>query len=58
MSIRFNITDKTTGESMLVDAPRRGEYVKEGQRRLAAPDAAACANIKALIKDRSRLVLN
>lgn len=55
MSIRFSITDKHTGEVMTVEAPKRGEYVKEGQRRLAAPDAEACDHLKALIKDRSRL---
>lgn len=37
MSIRFVLTARDTSETVTIDAPVVREYVKDGQRRVAAP---------------------
>jgi hypothetical protein len=55
MSIRFVISDRATGETHVAEAPRRGEVVKDGVRKLAQPSREACDGLRGLIAKRSKL---
>ena len=57
MTIRFTLIDRTTGQSKSVDAPRRGEHVKNGQTHLLPANKDACDNLRAAIKGVTKLGL-
>jgi len=52
MSIRFTVTDRSTGKTVTVPAPSRAEYVKDGKRmtKVREGEADAC---KATLKHLS-----
>lgn len=56
-SIRLLITDQSNGNVIAMDAPRRGEHVKNGVTTLLPPNKDACEAIKAILRDKSKLGL-
>lgn len=55
MSIRITVKDRSTGETLRLDAPRRGEHVKDGKTTLLPPNKDEVANVIAVLKGRSVL---
>lgn len=55
MSIRFTLINRTTGVATTVEAPRRGEFVKDGTVKVLPPSAAACETLRAAIRDTTKL---
>ena len=57
MSIRFTLTNRKTGAVTTVDAPRRGEHVKDGKVNILQPAKAEVEGLCAVLKGRSKLGL-
>lgn len=55
MSIRFKLTNPNTGAVTTVDAPRRGEFVKNNVVKQLQPSNADCQATLAIIKSASKL---
>lgn len=52
--IRITTRDRSTGEPLTIEPPARPEYVKNGVRHTAEPDAS---DLLAVLKARTRLGL-
>lgn len=55
MSIRFKLTNPETGVVTTVDAPRRGEFVKDGVVKQLQPSNVDCEATLAIIRSASKL---
>lgn len=55
MSIRFTLTDHATGQTKTIDAPRRGEFVKDGVVKTLPPAREQANNLMATIKAVTKL---
>ena len=55
MSIRFTLTNRNTGAVTTVDAPRRGEHVKDGVVKVLQPSARDCNTLMQDIKSITKL---
>ena len=55
MSIRFTLTNRKTGAVTTHDAPRRGEFVKDGKVNVLQPSARDCNTLMQDIKNITKL---
>lgn len=55
MSIRFTLTNRNNGIITTVDAPRRGEHIKDGSVKVLQPTARDCNTLMQDIKHITKL---